>query len=82
MPHLLFCSVFVLFLWWNSILTKIWVFFFDLRADLHPVSLKNNLRIILGSKSENFKNIEGQGKIRYAYKKVCNYEFGTVKTTQ
>ena len=33
--------------------------------DLHLVSLKNNLRIILGSKSETSKNIEAQQKIIY-----------------
>ena len=35
---------------------------------------KNNLRIILGSKSEIFTNIEAWQKIRYSYKKVCTVE--------
>ena len=33
------------------------------------MSFKNNLRIILGSISENFKNIEAQQKFRYSYEK-------------
>ena len=37
------------------------------------MSLKNNLRITLGSKSENFTNIEAQQKIRYSYK-MCVYK--------
>ena len=48
MPHLLFCSVFVLFLCYSSILSR-FEFFFDLQTDLQLVSLKNNLRIMLGS---------------------------------
>ena len=47
--------------------------FFDLQMDLHFVSLKNNLTIILSSRSENFKNIKAQLKVRYSYKKsVCS----------
>ena len=34
---------------------------------LHLVSLKNDLKIILGSKSESLKNIKAQQKIRYSY---------------
>ena len=33
--------------------------------------LKNNLRIILGSKSEKFRNIEVLQKVRHSYKKDC-----------
>ena len=29
--------------------------------------IKSNLRIILGSKSEKFKNIEARQKVRYSY---------------
>ena len=43
--------------------------FFDLKANLHLVLSKNNLRIIWGSKPKIFKNIEAQKKIRYSYKK-------------
>ena len=34
-----------------------------------PLVFKNNLRIILGSKSEKFKNIEALKKVKYSYKK-------------
>ena len=48
------------------------IFSFDLKANLHHVLGKNNLRIILVSKSKIFKNIEAWQKIRYSYeKKVC-----------
>ena len=42
-------------------------FSFHLQADLHPVSFKNNLRIIFGTESRNFKNIEAQLKVKYSY---------------
>ena len=69
---LLFCSVFALFLWWSIILSKIWIFF-DLQADLSFVSLKNNLRIILGSKSKIFKNVELSKKLDINTKSVYLY---------
>ena len=37
--------------------------FFDLKANLHLVLSKNNLRIIWGSKQKIFKNIEAQKKL-------------------
>ena len=39
-------------------------FFFDLQADLHLMPLKNNIKLMLGSKSDSFKNIEAQQKLR------------------
>ena len=42
-----------------------------LNLSLHRVLGKNNLGIILGSKSKNFKNFEARQKIMYSYKKVC-----------
>ena len=39
-----------------------------LQAVLHLMSLKTNLKIVLGLK---VKNIEAQQKLRYSYKKVC-----------
>ena len=42
-------------------------FIFDLQMNLHIMSLKNDLRIILGPKSKYFKNLEVQQKIRYCY---------------
>ena len=47
------------------------MFFFDLKVNLDLVSIKNNLRIILGTKSKIFKNIKDRQKIKYSYKKVC-----------
>ena len=44
----MWCSI--LFLWWSNILTKNWVILFHLHANLHFVSIKNNVKIILGSK--------------------------------
>ena len=49
------------------------IFFFDLKANLHIVLGKNNLRIILGSKWKFFKNIEARQKIRYPYKKHSSF---------
>ena len=50
--------------------------FLDLKADLchfYIMSLKNNLSIILGSKSKSFKNIEAQEKGGYSFnnKTLC-----------
>ena len=47
-------------------------FFFDLQADFHFVSLKNNLRTILGLKGNNFKNIEARQKLAIFNKILCN----------
>ena len=44
--------------------------FLDLQEDLHLVSLKNILRIILAQSEKNL-NIEAEQKIRHSYKKVC-----------
>ena len=65
--YLLSYSVFVLFLWWNNMLT-LRIFFFDLLVDLHLVSLETNLKIILDPKSKSFKDIEAQQKIKYSQK--------------
>ena len=46
------------------------MFFLSLKANSHLVLGKNNLRIILGLKSKNFKNIEARQKITYSYKTV------------
>ena len=51
---------------------KVLIFFFDLKVNLHLVLGKNNLRIILGSKSKTFKNIKARKKIGILIKKcVC-----------
>ena len=46
------------------------IFFFDLKVSLHLVLAKYNLRIMLGSKSKIFKNIEARQKVGYSYKKM------------
>ena len=38
-----------------------------------PLAFKNNLRIILGSKQEKFKNMEAGKKFRHSYKKERNH---------
>ena len=38
--------------------------------------LKNNLRIILGSTSKIFKNVEAQKKVGYSVKKVYTLKLG------
>ena len=35
--------------------------------------LMNILRIIIGSKVNNFKTIETQRKVRYSYKQECSF---------
>ena len=45
------------------------ILFFDLKANLHIVLGKNNLRIILGSKPKLFKNIEARQKLGILIKK-------------
>ena len=39
-----------------------------------PIILKSQLRIILDQKPEEFKNIKGQQKAGYPYKKKWKYE--------
>ena len=50
---------------------KYWFFSFDFQANFHLLSFK---RIILGTKSNTFKNIKVLQKIKYPYKKVCTME--------
>ena len=46
--------------------------FLSLPGQAASLTLQNNLRIILGSKPKNFKNIEARQKVRYYCKKcVC-----------
>ena len=47
---------------------KDWNIISKFKAKLH-LAFKNNLRIILGSKSEKFENIAAQKKVGYSYKK-------------
>ena len=55
-----------LVLWCSKISTKDWNIFLTFLDEVAPLVYKNNLRIILGSKSEKFKNIEAQKTIKYA----------------
>ena len=69
-----FCLLFCLFLlkfMMKQHIKKDLLFFLDLKVNLHFVLDKNKLRIILGSKSKIFENIEVRQKIRYSYKKLC-----------
>ena len=64
--HLLFCLFMLKFMMKQHIKKDV-IFFFDLKAILHLLWT----RIILGTKSKIFKNIEARQEIRYSYKKVC-----------
>ena len=59
-----------LVLWCSKTLTKDWNIFVKFLDEVAPLVFKNNLRMIVGSKSEKFKNIEIQKTIRYSYKAI------------
>ena len=44
--------------------------FFSFSDDVTPFKYRKNLRIILRSKPEKFKNIEAHQKARYSYRNV------------
>ena len=43
--------------------------FIKFLSEVAPLIFKNALKIMLGSKSEKFKNIEARQKVVYSYKK-------------
>ena len=58
------------FMMWQNI-NKDWNIFLNFFGEVTPLVFKNNLRIILGSQSEKFTNIEARKKFRHSYKKNC-----------
>ena len=56
-------------------INKDWNILLKFLGEVTPLVFKNNFRIILGSKSEKFKNIEARKKIRYSYKKERTFIF-------
>ena len=75
-----FCLLFCLFLlkfMMKQHIKKDLLFFLDLKVNLHFVLDKNKLRIILGSKSKIFENIEVRQKIRYSYKNCVLVTFNS-----
>ena len=69
--YLLFCSTFALL--YNKVIRQQKLEYILLIFKVIPLTFKNNLRTISGSKSEKFKNIEAQQKATYSYKKECVY---------
>ena len=51
-----------------------WNIFLKFLGEVKPVLYKNNLRIILGSKSEKFENIEAQKIFRHSYNRKTKQE--------
>ena len=51
--------------------------FLEFLGEITPLVFKNNLRIILGSKSEKLKNVETQKKLSILIKKECRTLPGT-----
>ena len=47
-------------------INKDWNIVFNFLGEVTPFVFKDNLRIILGSKSEKFKNIEARKKFKYS----------------
>ena len=62
-------------------MNKDWNMSLKFLGEVTPLLLKNNLRIILGSKSEKFKNLEAQQKGRYSCKKRVFYKYSTAYST-
>ena len=46
----------------QSNINKDWDIFLKYLGEVKPLVIKNNLKVILGSKSENFKNIKAGKK--------------------
>ena len=52
-------------------MNKDWNISLELLGKVAPLLFKNSLRIILGSKSEKFKNLEARKKVRKSYEQEC-----------
>ena len=48
---------------------KDWNIFLECLGEVIPLAFKNNLRIILGSKLEEVKDVEAKEKVSYSYQK-------------
>ena len=55
---------------------KDWNIFLEFLGEVTLLVFKNNLRIILGSKSEEVKDIEAKEKVSYSYQKSNHVTWG------